>query len=265
MDLKKASIGDADRLSDQINRILRLAIFKGELKPGDKLPTEERIAKDLKVSKVTVREALRQMESEGLIEKRRGLRGGSFVAEPNHSKISEIILTYIRWAAITPQQLAEFRMLLEPLLAAQAARNRTEEDLAAIRKHMENYTRHLDEGRAEKDVGLRYHRLVAEACHNPMINAVMDAVLEVFVEIFARIPMSVEDSRIDLDFCRRIYRCLEEREADRARELMVDHFRVLMEILDRHRSQEDRESDRTGTAGPGPDFDKNGTYSFKGG
>ena len=233
MDLKKADLVESDRLSDRINRFLRLAIFKGELKPGDKLPTEERIAKDLKVSKVTVREALSQMESEGLIEKRRGLRGGSFVAEPNHSKISETILTYIRWAAITPEQLAEFRMLLEPLLAAQAARNRTPEDLAAIRECMEEYARRLEEGRVDKALGIEYHRLVAEACHNPMISAVMDAVAEVYAEIFDRIPMSVEDSRIDLDFCRRIYDCLERREPDQAQDLMTDHFRVLMEILGR--------------------------------
>ena len=173
------------------------------------------------------------MESEGLIEKRRGQRGGSFVAEPNHSKISETILTYIRWAAITPEQLAEFRMLLEPLLAAQAARNRTPEDLAAIRECMEEYARRLEEGRVDKALGIEYHRLVAEACHNPMISAVMDAVAEVYAEIFDRIPMSVEDSRIDLDFCRRIYGCLERREPDQAQELMTDHFRVLMDILGR--------------------------------
>lgn len=233
MDLKKADLAETERLSDRVNRLLRVAIFEGELKPGDKLPTEERIAGDLKVSKVTVREALRQMEAEGLIEKRRGVRGGSYVAEPSHSKISQMILTYIRWEAITPEHLAQFRMLLEPLLAALAARNRTEEDLAAIRENIDSYQAQIKAGEVDKSLGLEFHRLLAEACHNPMISAVMDAVAEVFVDIIARIPMTPEDHRIDLDYCLRLYDCLVHQRAEEAKELMVDHFRVLEEIIGR--------------------------------
>ena len=236
MDLRKADLAEPDRLSDRINRFLRLAIFKGELKPGDKLPTEERIAKDLKVSKVTVREALRQMESEGLIEKKRGTRGGSFVAEPSPDKIGELILTYIRWAAITPEELAEFRMLLEPSLAAQAALNRTEEDLAAIGQNIEAYQKQVEEGVVDRPIGLQFHVLLAEACHNPMASAVMSAVVEVFEEIIAGVPMTLEDSRIDLDYCRLFYECLKERRAEEARRLMKDHFQVLLEIIDRDKT-----------------------------
>ncbi|MGD8562662.1 MAG: FCD domain-containing protein [Desulfarculaceae bacterium] len=233
MDFKKAHIAEPARLSDRINQFLRLAIFKGELKPGDKLPTEERIASDFKVSKVTVREALRQMEAEGLIEKRRGIRGGSFVAEPNHAKIGELILTYMRWEAITPEHLAEFRMLLEPLLAALAARNRTDEDLAAIKENIEKYQSQYEAGKLDRTLATEFHRLVAEACHNPMISAVMAAVAEVFIDIFERVSMTLEDSRIDLDYCRRLYDSLVEQRADEARKLMVDHFQVLLEILSR--------------------------------
>jgi len=237
MDFNNLKIGPSDRLSDRINHLLRLAIFEGELKPGDKLPSEERIARDLKVSKVSVREALRQMEAEGLIEKRRGIHGGSFVAEPNHAKIGELILTYIRWEAITPEHLAEFRILLEPSLAALAARNRTEEDLAAIRENIEKYQSQFEAGRLDASLGLEFHRLLAEACHNPMISAVMAAVAQVFVEIIARIPMTAEDNRIDLEYCLRLYDCLVDQRPEEARSLMVDHFQVLLEILGRVRGR----------------------------
>lgn len=233
LNLKKANITEPDRLSDRINRLLRLAIFEGELKPGDKLPPEEQIAKDLKVSKVTVREALGQMEAEGLIEKRRGIYGGSFVAEPNPSKISETIGTYIRWAAITPEQLAEFRMLLEPLIAALAARNRTEEDLAAIRENIEEYQSQLAVGNAERSIAIEFHRLVADACHNPMISAVMAAVADVFDEVIDRVLFTTADIRVDLDYCRRLYDCLVHQRVKEAETVMVDHFQVLLDIIDR--------------------------------
>jgi len=52
------------RLSDWVKDLLKKALWEGELKPGDRLPSEEEISRELKVSKVTVREALREMESD---------------------------------------------------------------------------------------------------------------------------------------------------------------------------------------------------------
>ena len=72
--LKKVPLRQ-DRLSDQVKHHLKAAILKGEFAQGDKLPTEEQIAANFQVSKVTAREALREMESQGLIEKRRGSTG----------------------------------------------------------------------------------------------------------------------------------------------------------------------------------------------
>ena len=113
------------RLSDRIKAVLKQAIIDGGLNAGDKLPTEEQLAGDLNVSKVTVREALREMETEGLIEKRRGIHGGSFVAEPSCAKISELVINYIQFGGLTPKQLTEFRVLLEPSMVALASERRT--------------------------------------------------------------------------------------------------------------------------------------------
>ncbi len=84
------------RVSDQITNVLKQAILDGKLMPGDKLPPEEKIAMQFKVSKVTMREALREMETEGLIEKQRGVFGGSYVAEPTLAKgLSQYIISSI--------------------------------------------------------------------------------------------------------------------------------------------------------------------------
>lgn len=60
------------RVSDQIKNALKQAIIDGVYKPGDRLPTEEQIAAEFNTSKVSAREALREMETEKLIVKRRG-------------------------------------------------------------------------------------------------------------------------------------------------------------------------------------------------
>ncbi len=68
----------------------------------------------------TAREALREMESEGLIEKRRGIHGGSFVAQPGSEKIGQGVNNLYRFGALTPEELVEFRQILEPALVALA-------------------------------------------------------------------------------------------------------------------------------------------------
>jgi DNA-binding FadR family transcriptional regulator len=221
------------RLSDRIKAVLKLAIIEGELKPGDKLPTEKQIAAELNVSKVTVREALRDMENEGLIEKRRGIHGGSFVAEPSCAKISELIINYIQFGSLTPEHLTEFRKLFEPSMVALAAKRCSEEDLAAIRTCIDVFEKSLASGEVDPARGTEFHRLIADACHNPLISAVMAAVVDVFEDIIATVPLSLEDARVDLGFCKRFYDCLVERNQEEASSLMKAHFDVLSDIIKR--------------------------------
>ena len=230
--LKNNSVS-AGRLSDRIKTVLKQAIIDGELDAGDKLPTEEQLAEELNVSKVTVREALREMETEGLIEKRRGLHGGSFVAPPNYSKISELVVNYIQFGGLTPKHLTEFRMLLEPSMVALAAERRDDKDLTAIHRCVAAYEKSLAEGKIDHAAGLKFHRLIADACHNPFISAVMAAIVNVFEEIIPTVPMSLADGRIDLDFCMRFYESLLQRDGPKASSLMTAHFDVLKEIIKR--------------------------------
>jgi DNA-binding FadR family transcriptional regulator len=70
------------------------------------------------VSKVTAREALMEMEAQGLIIKRRGIFGGSFVAEPGSEKMVEVVINAYLFGGITAKELAEFRRIVEPGLAS---------------------------------------------------------------------------------------------------------------------------------------------------
>ncbi len=241
------------RLSDWVKDILKKAVLEGDLKPRDRLPSEEEIARQLKVSKVTVREALREMESEGLIDKRRGMYGGSFVAEPSLAKFCDQVSNYYHTGGITPDQLVEFRRILEPSLVAMAAERRTNEDLEKIRKNIEAFERSLNAGEMDRSLGIEFHRLIADACHNPLVSAVMAALTGVFEEILSRIPMRIDDGLIDLDYCRKFYDCVLHGRKEKARRLMQEHFDMLESIIhndqvkdspvDRGRAAQDTVSD----------------------
>src|ERR1700743_2069731 len=77
------------RISEVIVEQIRLLMRQGQLKPGDRLPPERDPCERFGVSRVTVREALRMLESSGLVEIRVGARGGAFVTAPSSNRVGE--------------------------------------------------------------------------------------------------------------------------------------------------------------------------------
>jgi GntR family transcriptional repressor for pyruvate dehydrogenase complex len=221
------------RLSDQIGDELKRMILAGELKRGVKLPTEEQLAGQLKVSKVSVREALRNLEMEGLIQKRRGLHGGSFVSHPGSEKMGEWVVNYFRVGMITPEELVDFRRTLEPALVALAVERRTEKDLRAIKAIIDEIDEAVRRGKASTPKAVEFHRLIGEACNNRLISMVMEALVKVFEEILVKVPLTLDDAKYDLEHCKKIYETLVQRKKGKAQDLMADHFTVLAKIIDR--------------------------------
>jgi GntR family transcriptional repressor for pyruvate dehydrogenase complex len=232
-------VAPRSRISDQIRDELKRMILEGELKRGVKLPTEEQLAGQLTVSKVTLREALRNLETDGLIEKRRGTRGGSFVACPGTEKMGEWVINYFRIGMITPEELVDFRQTLEPALVALAAERRTDKDLRAIKAVIDEIEKGIRRGKASTPKAVEFHRLIGEACHNRLISMVMEALVKVFEEILAKIPLTLEDATYDLKHCKKIYGYLVQRKKKKAQDLMVDHFKTLAKIIAR-----DKKGDR---------------------
>lgn len=230
-----------ERLSDQVKNGIKKAMLQGKLRPGDKLPPEEDIARQFDVSKATAREALREMETQGLIEKHRGMHGGSFVACPGLEKLEEVVINFYRFGGLTPEELLEMRRILEPALVAIAAERRTDEDLAAIRANIQAVESAISQGRQNQPKAIEFHLLVAQACHNRLISAVMEALTKIFEDILAKIPMTLDDARGDLEYNKRFHQYLKEGRKEEARELMFRHMDTLGEIIERAK-EGDRES-----------------------
>ncbi len=178
------------------------------------------------------------MESEGLIEKRRGIYGGSFVAEPGSEKMGDLVINYYRFGGLTPEELVEFRQILEPQLAALAAERRTDEDLEAMQENIQEVEEAIKKGKPYQAKGIDFHRLIGNACHNRLISAVMEALVKVFLEILSKVPMTLEDAWGDLEYNKKFYEFLLNRQEQEARELMVTHFNTLTEIIERSKKSD---------------------------
>src|SRR3954462_16004418 len=111
---------------------LRRAIMLGTYAPGDKLPPEREHAERLGVSRVTLREAVRVLEGEGLVEVRRGAGGGTLVRASNVARADARRQLRRRLDTILAPQ--EFRLAIEPLAAARAAQHRTKAAVAELHR-----------------------------------------------------------------------------------------------------------------------------------
>jgi len=164
---------------------LREKILRGDLHAGMELPSERELGEQAGVSRATVREALRILESEGLIETRLGRRGGSSVLRPSSAQIERSVGIFIRGQRIRLQAVLETRGAIEPAAARYAAIHRTEEDLEELGRCQER----VEQASRDNDVtayiqaNLDWHVQVVRASHNELLIAFIQAVAKsVYVE-----------------------------------------------------------------------------------
>jgi GntR family transcriptional repressor for pyruvate dehydrogenase complex len=224
-------------VANQVKTVLRQAIIEGRFTPGDKLPNEGKLAERFQVSKTALREALGQLTAEGLIEKRRGAMGGSFVAKGDPTRIFGAVESCYRLGGLTVEEVIESRRIMEPVVLELACERRTEEDLEAIRMNLEDTEKALAEGQTAGDKMIEFHRLIADSCHNRFVSAIMNAILNISREFTALLPFSSEDVRQDYDYNQRFYECLEGRRKDDARTLMMGHFELSRKLIEKYRTQ----------------------------
>ncbi|WP_223691320.1 FadR/GntR family transcriptional regulator [Leifsonia poae] len=121
--------------ADTVRARIVLAIDHGMLSAGEQLPSDAEIAAALDVSEITARRALRSLADDGVVERRRGRAGGTFVAERAPATEDNAVEAY-RADAVEVHRLIELRTLLESALVHQAALAATPEQIAALDEHV---------------------------------------------------------------------------------------------------------------------------------
>lgn len=162
----------ADILANQ----LRDMIVSGRLSPGTYLPTERQLVSDSGLSRTSVRDALRVLESEGLITTKVGRSGGSLVTLPGREAVARSVEMFVRTHGIRLESLLECRVAVEPTLAGLAARNRTAEQLEEIEALHEDFRAAVDDVPRYKAINLDWHLAVARASGNEPLIALMEAI-----------------------------------------------------------------------------------------
>jgi GntR family transcriptional repressor for pyruvate dehydrogenase complex len=155
------------KASDIVVESLRRRIFAEKPAPGSRLTCEAELTSEFGLGRVTVREAVRMLERDGLVEVKRGPEGGIFVRYPDSRQLSEAFALLFTIEGTTLGEFADFRTQVEPHVARLAAEAATLEQ----RKEIREIARAEAAGESWADI----HAAIAAACGNGVYSLVMQA------------------------------------------------------------------------------------------
>jgi len=205
-----------------VSAAIERAILDGALPPGAALPTEQELSERFGVHRSTVREAIRQVEQEGLLQRREGRR--LFVCLPGVHDLAPRATRLLLLHQTTFQELWDVALTLEPLAARLAAQHATPEDLALLEANLAASVAEADNP-ALVALDMEFHALVGRASHNRALMLAREPVGLLYnptlLQIFSRLPQA---SARNLDAHRHTLAALHARDADAAAEWTRKHM-----------------------------------------
>lgn len=227
------------RIYAEIVRQVKALIAEGRLKSGDQLPPERDLAEQFKVSRTSVREALRTLESLGLIEIRPG--EGTFVREVSVEALIEPLARVILSQREAVLELFEARRLLEPVIASLAARRATKEEIQEMEHILDDQAKEVTAGRTGLAQDAAFHAAIAGSARNRAITRIVNALMDLLtqsreetLQTPGRPTRSHQDHRRILDAIRR-------RDEVEAQQAMLNHL-IAVEALIRGGTAENARS-----------------------
>jgi DNA-binding FadR family transcriptional regulator len=221
------------RASDDIANEIKKAILEKKFRQGDQLPSEPGLAAQFQVSRLTIREALRLLESKGLITIRKGSRGGVFIQSASKEQIADIIMDKLQLDGIKKEHVTETRVILERGIVKCAVQNAASEDFEKIERHLNEFKESMksdpDEvpGRTLSQI-LEFHQLLSEATHIPPL-IIFHRTIKTWAErkLVYWLPTRKE-KKDQYTSHKRIFEAIKARDGNTAQDLMEEHIRKTM-------------------------------------
>jgi GntR family transcriptional repressor for pyruvate dehydrogenase complex len=217
------------RIHEEVFSQIRELIKDGRFKARDQLPSERELAETFKVSRTSVREALRALESQGMIVSRTGM--GNFVVD---LPVESLVGPLARLLIDEKKALAdvfEMRKLIEPHIAALAAQRATKSDVAQLKRIVAKQIEAVSRGTTGVEADAEFHFTIGRATRNQALQKLVSGLMEL-------LSRSREDSlqtevrrNRSVDAHRRIIAAIERHDKNRARSEMLRHIEQVEESV----------------------------------
>ena len=219
------SLGRRSAYLDVADRI-RATIFKDKLGLFQRMPSERDLAAQFGVSRVVVREAIRTLESSGLVTVKKGPKGGIFVAQDYERPIIDTVTNLLAGGEANLDNLFEMRLLIEPYAAARVAAAGSEADFAMLESKIAEAEHEHGADHSVRHRYIDFHRQVIRLAGNPLLAIVGETVLLVLYDRVKAV-LSAETTEVGLIMHRQLVNAWRQRKPEEARAIMAQDIEIL--------------------------------------
>ncbi|APE17815.1 FadR/GntR family transcriptional regulator [Mycolicibacterium pallens] len=213
------------RASEMIVDQIRVLIREGQLRPGDRLPAERELGEKFGVSRVTVREALRGLEANGMVRIKVGARGGAFVTAPTSKRVGEGIEDLLSLSGLTDKEVTEARQVFEIGIIPLVCERATEQDIDELTEICDRGDAALKEGFYPMELSAEFHTRVAQATHNKAIAMLAESFHGPTLLSMRHVQQSHPEMGIrGIREHRQFVAAIKKRDVDKATSLMLTHI-----------------------------------------
>jgi GntR family transcriptional repressor for pyruvate dehydrogenase complex len=210
------------RIYEHIVEQIRALIREGRWAPGDQIPPERELADRFRVSRTSVREALRALEMQGVIDSRQG--GGTFVRTADTEALVPPLAAAILRGRREIAEVLEVRELIEPGIARRAAARATPEHVAELESLLERQRQCIDQGRPFVDEDTAFHYTLARAADNHILLRLHNVILDLLRESRQSYLHVPDRPQTSLRGHEAILNAVRTRDAEAAYEASLEHI-----------------------------------------
>ena len=210
------------KVYEEIVAKIKDLVEKGRFKSGDQLPVERELAEVFRVSRSSVREALRSLESQGFIESRQG--DGTYIASQPIESLLSPLASVILTEKDDQMELFEMRRMIEPDLAYLAAERATEEEIEMMAEVLDLQEEQIARGESAKDVDKNFHYIMARAAKNKALLRITDNIIDLLAESREQYLQVEGRPQKSILRHRKVLEAIRARDPERAEKCMLEHL-----------------------------------------
>ena len=210
------------RIHEEVVSQIHELIREGKFKARDQLPSERELAETFKVSRTSVREALRALETKGLIISRTGM--GNFIADlPVESLVAPLARLLIEEKKALAD-IFELRKLIEPHIAALAAERASDRDIERMKKILEKQSEAVSRGETGVEADAQLHFAIGRATQNQALEKLVSGLMDILSHSREESLQTSARRKASIESHRKILSAIEEHDKKKAREAMLLHI-----------------------------------------
>jgi DNA-binding FadR family transcriptional regulator len=221
------------RTFEEVSAEIKRMIFKGILKPGDRLPSETQLARQFSVGRQTVRESLRILELSGFLTIQKGSTGGSVIGDTILNTISNSLFDALQMGKIKPADLTIARLEIEKAVLSYAMKNANPLDFKSLQENIDGAKLKLQMNIQPFKDNIDFHRLLAKASKNYVFMILADSIFAFMADFYTRLEPEIEVSENVIPIHQEILNAMIRKDITKATALLENHILETGERVER--------------------------------